>query len=139
MKRFSPSCGAFVEARYRFDGEEENVCAIRTGVSIAFGHSDEVPGRSLEIERLHTTTTNTIDKKTGTKTDPAVTVDRDQSKTTKTMTTYPDGTTTRSRETGNVDGSKETSTKTRDGLWTFTTTDKMAGLTRPVVMTKVGR
>lgn len=51
MKRFSPSCGAFIEGRYRFDGDEENVCEIRTGISISFGHTAETPGQVILVER----------------------------------------------------------------------------------------
>ena len=47
-KRFSPHCGAFVEARYLFDGNEENVCEIRTGISIVLGAGkNEPPGPVL--------------------------------------------------------------------------------------------
>ncbi|MBI5396336.1 MAG: hypothetical protein HZA91_13655 [Verrucomicrobia bacterium] len=70
------------------------------------------------------TTINTTDKETGIKTDTWIGVGTDRSKTTKTMTTDKDGGTTRSRETVNSDGSKETSKKNPDGSWTWSFTDK---------------
>lgn len=48
-KRFSPRCGTFVEGRYLFDGNEQNVFELHVGVSMAFGGSDETPGENISI------------------------------------------------------------------------------------------
>ena len=48
-KRFSPRCGTFIEGRYLFDGNSENVFEMHVGVSMAFGSSDETPGENISI------------------------------------------------------------------------------------------
>ena len=48
-KRFSPVCGTFIEGRYLFDGNKENVFELRVGVSMAFGHSDETAGENISV------------------------------------------------------------------------------------------
>ncbi len=50
-KRFSPSCGTFIEGRYLFDGNEQNVFELHAGVSMAFGGSDETPGENISLPR----------------------------------------------------------------------------------------
>jgi hypothetical protein len=46
-KRFSPVCGTFVEGRYLFDGDQQNVFELRAGVSFAFGPGKETTGQTV--------------------------------------------------------------------------------------------
>ena len=48
-KRFSPGCGTFIEGRWLFDGNAQNVFELHVGVSMAFGGSDETPGENIPI------------------------------------------------------------------------------------------
>jgi hypothetical protein len=59
-KRFTPACGTFIEGRYLFDGDQQNVFELRVGLSVAFGPGKDPTGQTIVPTGTHSEAWGTI-------------------------------------------------------------------------------